>query len=118
MRIEPKENFSKRIRASQSGLHNPECFGGFAQISRFDPEHSTIAARASAEDLHRRDVEVRLGEPAQDLGHRPRSVFALDEEPAFLGAQLEPCGFCSLCAHDAVFRDEVQLGSACAMWKC
>ena len=72
------------------GLRDPECFSGLAQIGRFDPEHPAVAPGA-------------------------RPVFALDEIPALLSAQLEPCGSCRIREGGAVFRDGVQLGPTRAM---
>jgi hypothetical protein len=71
-------------------LRDPECFGGFAQIQRFDPEHPAVAAGAGAEDLHRRDVDVRLGKSLRDVGNGARPVFALDEKPLLLVLNLSP----------------------------
>jgi hypothetical protein len=65
--------------------------------------------------VHRRDVNVRLGEPLCDVGNGARPVFAVGEKPALLSAQLEPGGSGRLHERGAVFRDEVQLGPACAV---
>ena len=50
---------------------------------------------------------VATGSAVSALGARP--VFALDQETAFLLAQLESRGPCSLCKRGTVFRDEVEL---------
>src|SRR5207253_6530365 len=96
---------------------NAERLGSLPQIRRLDPEHPTVATRTSAEGLHRRDVDVRLGEFLRDRGDRPPPIVSLYQEPALLLAQLELCAFGRLHESGTIFRDEIRLGSTQAVWK-
>ncbi len=109
---------SGRDEVGGSSLADAEGLGSLPQIRRLYPKHPAAATGTRAEDLHRRNVDVRLGKFLHHLGNGARPVFALDEKPAFLGAQLEPCGPGRPRERGAVCRDEVQLGSACAMREC
>jgi len=76
-----------------------------------------IATGAGAERLHRRDVDVRLGEFLGDFDDRSRPVVTLEEEASLLSAQYKPSTLSRSHEGGAILPNEIYLGSARALWK-
>src|ERR1043166_3305772 len=86
----------------------------FRHALRFDPEDRAVTALAGDDRIHRDDIDLRLGDLADHLGHRADAILACEKKAGLLLRKLQPQ--LPRCTREraAFLRDEIELALAAA----